>query len=35
VYDPTCVAYAIIVDKTDGDAFNNKMGIWANIRFSL
>jgi hypothetical protein len=35
VYDSTCVAYAIIVDKTDGDAFNNKMGIWANIRFSL
>lgn len=35
LYDSACGAYAVIISKTDGDAFNDKIGAWTNIRFSL
>ena len=32
IYDPTHTIYSIIIDKVDGNAFNNKIGAWINDR---
>ena len=34
IYDPTHTIYSIIIDKADGNAFNNKMGAWINVRIA-
>lgn len=33
VVDLTYAVYTVVIDKTDGDAFNNKIGAWFNARF--